>query len=105
MYKQRSAITHIAEVDSTETNMPRRKMLGGLPRKTKKNLLEHIKKRGKDIEGTHKEYRLKNGSLVSLAHPIPHIGRGPMVNFRTTMGELLRAKSTAEIRKGKANFL
>ncbi|MDO8558352.1 MAG: PD-(D/E)XK nuclease family protein [bacterium] len=95
---KRSAITHIAEVEYTETNIPRKNMLIGLPLKVKKEHLEHMKKRGIDSSGTHKHYVLKKGSLVQLAHEIPHFGNKGMLNFKTSLGELLRAHTTRDIR-------
>ncbi|MBU1993027.1 PD-(D/E)XK nuclease family protein [Patescibacteria group bacterium] len=98
--RPKSAITHIAEVESTEINVPRKNMLIGLPPKVMKALLEFMKKRNANLEDGHKEYKLKAGSLVPLAHPIVSQGQGAQVNFRTTMAELLKAHTTKDIRKG-----
>lgn len=97
--KPHSAITHIAEVESTEINVPIKNMLKGLPLKVKKDLLEFMRKRNVDIEGGHKEYKIKAGTLVPLAHSIVSKGAGPQVNYRTTIGVLLKAKTTKDIRK------
>jgi len=99
--RKRSAITHIAEVEYTEINVPREKMLEGLPQNIKNELVKHMKDRGVDLDAGHKNYVLKKDSIVALAREIEHVGNAGMVNFRTTMSELLRAKSTKEMKKGR----
>lgn len=74
--------------------MPRKISYKGFP-----DLIEHTKKRGHDLEGTHKHYIL--GEIIELSIEIPHLkgeGSKAQVNFRTKMSELLRAKSVGEIR-------
>lgn len=96
-----SAITHIAEVESTEKNVPRMQMLVGLSVKERQYLLSHMQKRGADLKGVHKVYILKAGSLVPLAHPILSEGAGPQVNYRTSTTALLHAKTSKDLRKNK----
>jgi hypothetical protein len=62
-------------------------------------LIEHTKKRGDDLEGTHKHYIL--GKMIELSREIPHLkgeGTKSQVNFSTKMSELLRVKSVGEIK-------
>ena len=54
-----------------------------------------------DLKGVHKQYIFKPGSLRKLAHEIPSVGAGPMVKYKTTLGELLHAKTTKDLRKVK----
>lgn len=98
---QRSAITHIAEVEYTENNVPRKDMLKGLPIKVQQSLLAHMKARNADLNGVHKQYVFKPGSFKKLAREIPSVGAGPMVKYKTTMGDLLRAETTKDLRKKK----
>lgn len=91
--KIRSAITHIAEVKYTEKYVPRRVTYEGFP-----YLIERAKKKGHDLDKTHKHYYL--GEIVKLSREIPHLkGEGPkaQVNFRTKMSELLRVESVGKI--------
>jgi len=93
----RSAITHIAEVDYTESYVPRKVTYKGFP-----ELIEHTKQRNYDLEGTHKHYVLKG--IVELAQRIEHKrgeGTRGQVNFSTTMGELLRAKSVGDLKTAR----
>lgn len=99
---QRSAITHVAEVDYTEENVPRKDMLKGLPKKVQKNLLAHMKERNADLNGVHKQYIFKPGSFKKLAREIPSVGAGPMVKYKTTMGDLLKAQTTKDLRRSKS---
>jgi len=95
--RQRSKITHIAEVEYTESNVPRKDMMKGLKLSTRKKFLDHMNSRNQDLAGTHKQYVLKNGSIKSLPMSIEHFGPGPQVKFKTTMGKLLLAKTTRDI--------
>ena len=91
---RRSAITHIAEVKFTRTYVPRRITYNGLP-----ELIKRSKKRGHDLDGTHKEYHL--GNTMKLYREIPQLPgeqRG-QVYFKTKMSELLREKSIGKIKK------
>jgi len=89
-----SAITHIAEVKYTESNVPQRISYKGFPK-----LIKRCRERGHALEGTHKHYVL--GQIIELSKEIPHKkgeGSKGQVNFRTKMSELLRVKSVGEIR-------
>jgi hypothetical protein len=97
--KKRSAITHIAEVKYTKSHVPRKITYEGLPDLIEHNLIEHIKKRGHDLDGTHKHYILSK--IIKLSREIPHLkgeGTKAQVNFSTKLSELLRAKSVGEIK-------
>lgn len=88
-----SAITHIAEVKHTKPNVQRKESHKGFPK-----LIEYERKRGRDLEGTHKHYVL--GELRELPREIPKKKgeqKGQVI-FYTTMSELHRAKSVGEIR-------
>ena len=98
--RKRSAITHIAEVEYTEINVPLKTMFVGLPIETKRALVQHLKSREIDLARTHKHYVLKKGSLVPLAREIIHDSNKGMLYFRTTMKELLRVKTTRGIKVG-----
>lgn len=94
---KRSAITHVADVKFTESYVSRKVTYKGFPK-----LVEHTKARKHSMEGTHKHYYL--GNLIELARPIPHLkgeGTKGQVNFSTTMGELLRAKSIGAIKTSR----
>lgn len=98
---ERSGIMHIAEVDYTEIR-PRKEMLEGLNAGTKKLLMKHIvDERGGDLEGVHKVYFLKKGSLRDLPRKIDNYGPGIMVKFSAKMSDLLCAKTTRDIKKGR----
>ena len=91
------AITHIAEVLSTETNVPRSEIVKGLP-----ELKEWYKKKGYDLRGRHKHYKLRK--LIKLEREIPFIKGGKpigQVKFKTKMSELLRAKTISDLRREK----
>lgn len=96
----RSSITHIAEVDYTELR-PRKEMFQGLNERTKKGLIQHVEERKQGFEGMHKVYILKKGSLRELSHKIDHYGKGIMVKFSAKMSDLLCAKTTQDIKKGR----
>lgn len=92
--KLRQAITHIAEVLSTETNVPRSEIVKGLP-----ELKKWYKKKGYDLRGRHKNYKL--GKLIKLEREIPFIKGGKpigQVKFKTKMSELLRAKTISDLK-------
>ena len=92
--RKRSAITHIAEVKYTEAHVPRKITYEGFS-----DLIEHTKKRGHDLEGTHKHYVL--GEIIELSREIPHLkgeGTKSQVNFSTKMSELLRVESVGKIK-------
>lgn len=98
---QRSGITHIAEVDYTEIR-PRKEMFERINAKTRKLLTRHIvDERGGDLEGLHKVYFLKKGSLRELPRKIDHYGAGVQVKFSAKMSDLLCAKTTKDIKKGR----
>jgi len=98
---ERSGITHIAEVDYTEIR-PRKEMFEKLNAGTKKLLTKHIvEERGGDLEGVHKVYFLKKGSLKELPRKIDNYGMGIMVKFSAKMSDLLCAKTTRDIKKGR----
>ena len=98
---ERSGITHIAEVDYTEIR-PRKEMFEKLNVETKKVLTKHIvEERGGDLEGVHKVYFLKKGSLRELPRKIDNYGMGIMVKFSAKMSDLLCAKTTKDIKKGR----
>lgn len=92
--RKQSAITHIAEVKYTESHVPRKDSYEDFP-----DLIEYTKKRGHDLEGTHKRYILDE--IIELPTEITHL-KGERSKgqdyFRTKMSELLRAKSIGEIR-------
>lgn len=93
----RQAITHIAEVLSTETNVPRSEIVKGVP-----ELEEWYKKKGYDPKGSHKHYNL--GKLIKLEREIPFIKGGKpigRVKFKTKMSELLRAKTISDLKRLK----
>lgn len=81
-----SAITHIAEVEWTEKNVPARHTYRKFPK-----LLEKGKKRG-FIDKPHKVYHLKE--LVELPFPIRKRPRTPGIMEKTfkSMSELLKAR-------------
>lgn len=84
----RTAITHIAEVESTQSHVSKKDTYKGFP--------EIIKEWG--VKGTLKVYEL--GALIPLSHEIPLL-KGESVRrkpFKTTMGELLRVRSVGEIK-------
>lgn len=87
----KSAITHIARVEYTETNIPIKKSFSGFPK-----LIKRSKEKKWNKPGIHKQYHLEK--IESLAHEIIHNSNKGMVKFRTTLGELLRAKTTKDIR-------
>jgi hypothetical protein len=98
---ERSGITHIAEVDYTEIR-PRKEMFEGLNAGTRKLLTKHIvDERGGDLEDVHKVYILKKGSIRELPRKIDHYGAGVMVKFSAKMSDLLCAKTTKDIKKGR----
>jgi hypothetical protein len=98
---ERSGITHIAEVDYTELR-PRGEMFDGLNKKTKSALMKHVvEQREKDLQELHKVYFLKNGSLKALPKKIDNYGPGVMVKFSAKMSDLLCAKTTKDIKKGR----
>jgi len=100
--KERSKITHIAKVEYTENDVPRSKMLEGLSKELVRKFNLHAKSRPYSFdEGTHKVYTLKKGSITELLHPIEHDAQGLIVKFRTTLSELLKSKTTKEMKKGK----
>jgi hypothetical protein len=87
----KSAITHVARVQSTESYVPIKEAFSGFS-----NLLRRAHERGWDFKrDTHKHYNLER--IITLAYEIPHLGNKGMVNFSTTLGELLKAKSTKDI--------
>ena len=89
-----SAITHIAEVEYTESHRPI-----GVTYKNYPELIKHAKSRGNNLKGTHKHYVL--GKIVKLSTEIAHVrgeGSRSQVYFLTKMSELLRAKSIGDIR-------
>lgn len=98
--RERSGITHIAEVDYTELR-PEADMLKGLDKDTKSRLTKHMRARGVDFTALHKIYVLKPGSIKELTHKIDHHGAGPMVKFSAKMSNLLCAKTTRDIKKGR----
>lgn len=98
--KDKSQITHIAKVSTTQF-VPRKTMIEGLPKNLTDKLVQHGEKRGADWDKEHKQYNLKPGSLIPLANPIIHNVSGIQVSFRTTFAELLKAKTTKEIKKGR----
>lgn len=93
--KLRQAITHIAEVISTETNVKRSETVKGVPR-----LRRWYNQRGTDLFGRHKHYNL--GKIVKLSREIPFIKGGKpigQVKFKTKMSELLRVNNISELKK------
>ena len=101
MPHERSGITHIAEVDYTELR-PRGEMFDGLNKKTKSELIRHVvKERKRNMTDLHKVYFLKKGSLKALPKKIDNYGSGIMVKFSAVMSDLLCAKTTNDIRKGR----
>jgi len=98
---ERSGITHIAEVDYTELR-PRGEMFDGLSKKTRSALVRHVvEERKRNMTDLHKVYLLKKDSLKALPKKIEHYGSGVMVKFSAVMSDLLCAKSTKDIRKGR----
>lgn len=98
--RERSGITHIAEVDHTELSS-RGDTLKGVDKKTKHALAQYMTQRSFHLDEMHKVYVLKPGSLKKLHHKIDHYGSGPMVKFSAKMSDLLCAKTTRDIKKGK----
>lgn len=99
--KDKSQITHIAKVSTTQF-VPRKTMIEGLAPNLKGKLIQHSDEREhKNWDMEHKQYNLKPGSLVPLASPIIHNVSGIQVSFRTTFAELLKAKTTKDMKKGK----
>lgn len=98
--RERSGITHIAEVEYTLLR-PEADMLKGLDKNTKSSLTRHMKARDVDFASLHKVYVLKPGSIKELEHKIEHYGPGPMVKFSAKMSDLLCAKTTRDIKKGR----
>lgn len=94
------AITHIAEVISTETNVPRSKTVKGLP-----DLEKWYKQKRRPLsgrQGTHKHYNV--GKLIELAREIPFIKGGKsigQVKFKTKMSELLQARTVSDLKRLK----
>ncbi len=72
------------------------------PKKVKKALLDHMKARKADLNGVHKQFIFKPGSFKKLAREIPSVGAGPMVKYKTTMGDLLKAQTTKDLRRAKS---
>ena len=71
----------------------------------RKKIAQHMSERGLELEDYHKQYKLKM-PLIKLAREIPHVTRGgPIVKFRTTMSELLKAKTTRDMKKGSKNLV
>lgn len=94
---ERSAITHVAEVKYTESYVPRKVTFKGYP-----ELIQHVKERRYDLEGTHKQYVL--GDLIELSHKIESKrGQGSrgQIKFSTTMSELLKAKTIGDIKTAR----
>ncbi len=92
--RKRSAITHIAEVEYTESHVPRRVSYEGFPELTKDS-----QKKGHSLDGTHKHYVL--GEIIPLAKEIPHLrgeGSKSQVYFQTKLSELMRVSSVGQIR-------
>ena len=99
--RERSGITHIAEVDYTELR-PRKEMFEGLSKRTKDDLYKHVvTQRESDLNELHKVYFLKRGSIKELPRKIDHYGAGVMVKFSAKMSDLLCAKTTRDIKKGR----
>jgi len=99
--RERSGITHIAEVDYTELR-PRREVFEGLDKKTKSELYEHtVTQRKQKLDELHKVYFLKKDSIKALPRKIDHYGPGIMVKFSAKMSDLLCAKTTRDIKKGR----
>lgn len=91
------AITYIAEVISTETNVPRSETVKGVP-----ELENWYKQKNAELSGTHKHYNL--GELIKLEREIPFIKGGKsigQVKFKTKMSELLRAKTISDLKRLK----
>ena len=99
--RERSGITHIAEVDYTELR-PRNEMFEGLNKKTKDDLYRHVvTQRKRELNELHKVYFLKKDSIRELPRKIDHHGAGVMVKFSAKMSDLLCAKTTRDIKKGR----
>ncbi len=94
--KIRSAITHIAEVKTTESEIPSKKTFKNYPELYERN------KEKRDPDRTHKEYHLYR-PFEELAHEKPHLKGEKVIRhiLYTTMGELRRAKSVGKINKLK----
>jgi|TARA_B100001964_G_scaffold150903_1_gene166058 hypothetical protein len=93
--KIRQAITHIAEVVSTQTNVKRSEIIKGVPK-----LKTWYESTNRDLNGTHKHYNL--GEIIELAKEIPFIkGKKSIgqVKFKTKMSELLRVTNISELKK------
>lgn len=89
------AITHIAEVISTQLNVPREDTIKGVP-----ELEKWYKQKNFELKGTHKQYNL--GELIKLEREIPFIRGGKpigQVKFKTKMSELLRAKTISDLKR------
>lgn len=92
------AITHIANVISTEINVPLFKTVEGVPELKSWYLME----RKKDLKDTHKQYQL--GELIELDKEIPFNKGGKtigQVKFKTKMSELLRVKTVSDLKRLK----
>lgn len=83
-----SAITHIARVNSTEI-VPLKEVFSGLPKLLKRAREEN------NLQVAVKRYNLEK--IEKLANEIVHDSNKGRVNFKTTSGELLHARSTKEI--------
>jgi len=91
------AITHIADVISTETNVPRSETVKGVP-----DLKRWYDQKNRELSGTHKHYNL--GKLIKLEREIPFIkGRKSIgqTKFKTKMSELLCAKTVSDLKRLK----
>lgn len=92
---KRSAITHIAQVEYTESNVPPGKIYRGVP-----EVIKFCRKRGDDFRNDKvKKYAFRK--IVKLAREIPHLrgeGAKAQVRFGTIMSELLRVKSVGQIK-------
>jgi len=98
---ERSGITHIAEVEYTELR-PRKEMFEGLNKKTRDEMHKHVvTERNMNLDELHKVYILKKGSIKALPRKIDNYGSGIMVKYSAKMSDLLCAKTTKDIRKGR----
>lgn len=91
------AITHIADVISTETNVPLSETVKGVP-----DLERWYKQKNKELSTTQKRYNL--GKLIKLDREIPFIKGGKsigQVKFKTKMSELLRARTVSDLKRLK----
>jgi len=87
------AIDHIADVVSTQINVPRSETVKGIPA-----LEKWYQQKNVDFDGTHKYYNL--GKIVKLSREIPFLKGGKtigQVKFKTKMSELLRAKTISDL--------